>query len=65
MKQDSRRSAQGRREFLKLAGLGAVAGTAAAAGAALPVRAEEADGRKGARYRVTDHVKKAYELARF
>lgn len=65
MKQDSRRNGQGRRDFLKLAGLGAVAGTAAAAGAALPVRAEEAGGRKGAGYRVTEHVRKAYELARF
>ena len=55
----------GRREFLKLASLGAVAGTvAAAAGTERADAALEPDqGAKG--YRETAHVKKVYELARF
>lgn len=55
-----------RRDFLKLAGLGTLAGAAAAAGGT-PRKAEAATGTKpnGAGYRETDHVKKAYELSRF
>jgi hypothetical protein len=54
-----------RRDFLKLASLGAVAGTvAAAAGAERTAEAAESQpGGKG--YRETAHVKKVYELARF
>jgi anaerobic selenocysteine-containing dehydrogenase len=58
--------AAARRQFLKLASLGAVAGTAAAAASLLPspttAAAPEPEG-KG--YRETAHVKRVYELARF
>jgi nitrous oxide reductase len=55
-----------RRDFLKLAGLGALAGAAAATGGA-PRTAEAATAKPatGAGYRETEHVKKAYELSRF
>ena len=53
-----------RREFLKLAGLGAVGGAAAAVGAKPAAAEVETDGKR-AGYRETAHVKKAYELARF
>ena len=55
-----------RRDFLKLAGLGTLAGAAAAAGG-MPSKAEAAtaDGKTDAGYRETEHVKKAYELSRF
>jgi hypothetical protein len=53
-----------RREFLKLAGLGAVTGAAAAVGAKPATAKVEPDGKR-AGYRETAHVKKAYELARF
>lgn len=54
-----------RREFLKLAGLGTVAGAAAAAGS-MPRQAEAASASpKDAGYRETEHVKKAYALSRF
>jgi len=54
----------GRRDFLKLAGLGTLAG-----GAALATTGEKAEaaetGEKGAGYRETDHVRTYYKLARF
>jgi anaerobic selenocysteine-containing dehydrogenase len=55
-----------RRDFLKLAGLGTLAGAAAAAGGT-PRKAVAATAKPAtdAGYRETDHVKKAYELARF
>lgn len=59
-------SRNGRREFLKLAGLGAAAGSAAVvtqvvpAAAAEPVPVAEKPG-----YRETEHVRKAYQVARF
>ena len=61
-------AAAGRRDFLKLASLGAAAGAAgvAAAGDAPAAAASEVappTGRRG--YRETPHVKKVYELARF
>ncbi|MCB1882689.1 MAG: formate dehydrogenase [Geminicoccaceae bacterium] len=55
-----------RRRFLKLAGLGTAASGAAllagsgAAKAAAPAATEAAKG-----YRVTDHVRRVYDLARF
>jgi hypothetical protein len=59
-----RRSGTGRRELLKLAGLGAVAGAATVATPA--PRAEAAEERPSGRgYRETPHVKTYYELARF
>jgi hypothetical protein len=64
MKKDQEAKGAKRREFLKLAGLGAVTGAAAAVGAKPAAAEVEADGRR-AGYRETEHVKKAYELARF
>ncbi len=53
-----------RREFLKLAGLGTLAGaTAAASGARVAQAASQEDGAAG--YRETAHVKKVYELSKF
>jgi nitrous oxide reductase len=55
-----------RRQFLKLASLGAVAGTvAAAAGDGRGEAAAAEPAPQGKSYRETPHVKKAYELARF
>jgi hypothetical protein len=54
-----------RRDFLKLAGLGALAGATAAAGTARPAKAVSAETPSGSGYRETEHVKKAYELSRF
>lgn len=55
-----------RRDFLKLAGLGTLAGAAAAA-SGTPKKAEAATAQSpaGSGYRETEHVKKAYELSRF
>jgi nitrous oxide reductase len=58
----------GRRDFLKLAGLGAAAGAAGAvatggAPAAAAAEAAAPPARHG--YRETPHVRKFYELARF
>jgi hypothetical protein len=56
----------GRREFLKLAGIGTVTGGAAlAAGAQTAAAAEtrRSDGSLG--YRETEHVKTYYKLAKF
>jgi anaerobic selenocysteine-containing dehydrogenase len=55
-----------RRDFLKLAGLGTLAGAAAAAGGTTgPAEAATAQSATDAGYRETEHVKKAYERARF
>jgi hypothetical protein len=64
MKKDQEATGAKRREFLKLAGLGAVTGAAAAVGAKPAAANVAADGKR-AGYRETAHVKKAYELARF
>lgn len=54
-----------RRDFLKLMGLGSVAGAAAlAAGGTAPAAAAEAKP-ADAGYRETAHVRKFYETARF
>ena len=53
-----------RREFLKLTGLGTLAGAATLAGG-VPREAEAASTDTGSDYRETEHVKKVYELARF
>jgi nitrous oxide reductase len=60
----------GRRDFLRLAGLGGVAaGAAALAGGAPEAAAAEAGAagprRGGTGYRETEHVRRYYELARF
>ncbi len=63
MRSERKRSTKGRRDFLKLAGVGAVAaGMSAVGGKAEAGTAGEA---RGSGYRVTEHVRKVYELARF
>ena len=55
-----------RRQFLKLASLGAVAGTVAAAvGESSQQATAAAPEPAGEGYRETAHVKRVYELARF
>jgi DMSO/TMAO reductase YedYZ molybdopterin-dependent catalytic subunit len=59
-------SASGRRDFLKLAGLGAAAGSVAVAAKVAPAVADEAAASASKPgYRETDHVRKVYEVARF
>jgi len=66
MKKPEQAQVEGRRNFLKLAGIGSVAGAASAvvgggdAAAATP----EVDAKHGG-YRETAHVRKVYDLARF
>ncbi len=55
----------GRRDFLKMAGLGSLAGAAAAVAGTKEATAAEADHAEGDGYRETAHVKKVYELSRF
>lgn len=55
----------GRREFLKLASLGAVTGGVAMAMGQTRAEADEALSDTSAGYRETEHVKKYYELAKF
>ena len=58
------RKSPGRRDFLKLAGVGTVAGgTALLAGR--PAKAAAADGPEGRGYRKTKHVKQYYDLVKF
>ena len=55
-----------RREFLRLAGLGTLAGAAVAAGGpAKKAEAATVETKTGAGYQETEHVKKAYDLSRF
>jgi DMSO/TMAO reductase YedYZ molybdopterin-dependent catalytic subunit len=54
-----------RRDFLRLAGLGATAGAVAAATGAGSETAEAAEAKTGAGYRETAHVKQYYNLASF
>ncbi len=64
MKSSTKKATADRRSFLKLAGVGVIAGGAAAVGggSAEPAQAET----KGdSLYRETEHVKRFYELARF
>jgi nitrous oxide reductase len=66
MSSDHDGKAAARRRFLKLASLGAVAGTVAtAAGTAVKDAAAAAPEPEGKGYRETAHVKRVYELARF
>jgi len=65
VRKDGKTRTAPRRDFLKLAGLGTLAGAAAAA-AGTPTKAESAAKPSAdAGYRETEHVKKAYELSRF
>jgi len=54
-----------RRDFLKLLGLGSIAGAAVAATGADAPAGEPAAKPEGAGYRETPHVRKYYETARF
>ena len=64
MKERDRKSVP-RRDFLKLAGLGGVAGAAAAVGASQGAEAAaSAEGKRSSGYRETAHVRKFYELSR-
>lgn len=54
-----------RRDFLKLAGIGAVAGGAAVLGGPKKAEAAAVDAPSGRGYRETEHVKKFYRSARF
>ena len=54
-----------RRDFLKLVGLGSIAGAAAVATAGKTPAAEPQRTPEGAGYRETPHVKKYYETAKF
>ncbi len=65
MSHDDKKTAVGRRDFLKLSGVAAATG-----GAALAVGNEEADASEALHgsstgYRETDHVRTYYKLARF
>jgi hypothetical protein len=66
MEREQQAKPAGRRNFLKLASVGAVAGTVAAAAGGARREAEAAEPEAGAKgYRETDHIRKFYELARF
>ena len=54
-----------RRDFLKLVGLGGVAGAAALAAGAKPQVAEAAVTPEGPGYHETPHVRKYYDTAKF
>ena len=54
-----------RRDFLKLAGVGAGAGGAAVLGGPKKADAAAAEAPSGRGYRETEHVKKFYRSARF
>ncbi|MTI42366.1 twin-arginine translocation signal domain-containing protein [Roseibium hamelinense] len=63
MAEDKTKDTAGRRDFLKLAGLGTLAsGATLVAGSA---QAADVADPSGNGYRETDHVKKVYETARF
>ncbi len=65
MKREGRDIRQGRRDFLRLAGLGTVAAGAAAVVGGEPARAEVSANGRRLGYRETEQVRKYYELARF
>jgi len=54
-----------RRDFLRLAGLGATAGAVAVTTGATTEEAEAAEPSKGAGYKETAHVRQYYKLASF
>ncbi len=54
-----------RRDFLKLASVGAVAGGVATLGATKTGKAAAVEGPKGRGYRESDHVRTYYRTARF
>ncbi len=66
MTKHNKKSAVGRRDFLRAAGAGAAAAAAVATvtGAPEAKAAENAETRKKARYKETEHVKKFYDICR-
>jgi len=65
MTKKTKRTDAGRRNFLRGAAVGAAAAAATTVVAAPEAKAaENADTRKKARYRETDHVKKFYDICR-
>lgn len=62
---DNKKTVADRRSFLKLAGLGAVTGSAAVMAGTPSPEAAEAGKDADSLYRETDHVKRYYELAKF
>ncbi|MGI9434394.1 MAG: twin-arginine translocation signal domain-containing protein [Geminicoccaceae bacterium] len=64
MTKDQEKTVAKRRDFLKLASVGAVTGAAAAAIGAPPADAK-VESETAAGYRETAHVKQVYDLARF
>ena len=65
MKRDDAPSKTGRRDFLKLAGGSAVAGTVGLASTAAAASQDDNQPNDDGRYRETEHVKTVYRLARF
>lgn len=65
MKRDTDKALPGRRDFLKLAGAGALAGGAAVAASGQSAEAHEAPAPAGNGYRESEHVRTYYKLARF
>ncbi len=67
MKETEKKTVTDRRSFLKLAGLGSLAGGAALVTAGTPAEACEdhkKDGKDGKLYRETAHIRRYYDLAR-
>jgi hypothetical protein len=60
-----RKAGSDRREFLKMAGLGGIAGGAALVAGKPAEAAENVSPREGAGYRETEHVKAFYKSMRF
>jgi len=65
MTQRDDRTRRGRRDFLKLAGLGTVAGGVTLVTGRDAAQASEAAADERTGYRETDHIKKIYDLSRF
>lgn len=65
MKEKCDRANADRRNFLKLAGIGAVAGGAALVSGKGVAEAGTTADEKGRSYKQTDHIKTYYDLARF
>lgn len=65
MKTRTEKQRVARRDLLKIAGLGGVAGAAAIASSSGKAEAASAKDVKGSGYRETEHVRTYYELAKF
>jgi hypothetical protein len=65
MSAEPERNKAKRRDFLKLVGLGSVAGAAAVATGGKPPSAQAEETREDGGYRETPHVRQYYETAKF